>query len=322
MADTAAPAAPATPAAAPSAPAGGGEPKGGAPKPGETPAGGVKPDGSSPKPGETPAAAAARKKKYQVEGREVEVDLSDEAALDRLIQKGLGADKRFKETAAQRQQAEALITMLRKNPMAVLEQVAKMTGQDPRKVVEDYLWENHVKLEQLTPEQREAELNKRKLADLETKEKERLSQEQAAQFEKAKQHYRATFERDIMGALETGGLPKTAWTVQRMAHYMAQALKAKVKVSAGDVVSLVREDFEGGFREMFGAANAEVLAKIVGDDGLKKLREWEMAKLKAQGMQPASGERPPAAPPAIPAGTGERNLSRDEWRERLRQRTG
>lgn len=320
MADTAvAPAAPAASAPAAGAPAGG-EPKAGAPA-AQQPAAAGKP-GEPGKPAETPAAAAARKKKYVVDGGEVEVDLSDEAAIDRLIQKGLGADKRFKETAAQRQQAEALLTALRRNPMGVLEQVAKLHGQDARKVVEDWLWDNHVRLEQLTPEQKEAELNKRKLADFEAKEKERQVKAQQEQFEKAKQHYRETFERDIIGALETGGLPKTAWTVQRMAHYMAQALKAGAKVTAGDVVDLVRGDFEGGFREMFSAANAEVLAKIVGDDGLKKLREWELAKLKAQGAQPGGGEKPPAAPPAPPANGVERTMTREEWKERLRQRTG
>lgn len=314
MADTAtaAPAAPAAPA--------GGEPKGGAPapKPGE----GGKPAALAPKPGETPAQAAARVKKYNVEGREFEVDLSNEEALDRLIQKGLGADKRFEETAKQRKEAELLVTMLRQNPMKVLEQIQKMQGGDARKLVEDWLWENHVKLEQLTPEQKEAELNKRKIAELEARDKDRLTREQQEQFEQAKQHYRGHFERDIITALETGGLPKTARTVSRMANYMAQALKAKVKVSAADVVPLVREDFEMDFREMFGPASAEMLAKIVGDDGLKKLREWELAKLKAQGAQLAGGDKPREEAPRAAAPGAERTMTKEEWKERLRQRTG
>lgn len=314
MAETAN-AAPAAPAAPPAA----ADPKaaGGAPKPGE----GAKPGETGAKPGETPAQAAARKKKYLVDGGEVEVDLSDEKALDQLIQKGLGADKRFKETAKQRQEAESLVKMLQKSPMAVLERVAKMTGGDPRKIVEDWLWENHVKLEQLTPEQKEAELNKRKVADLEARDKERTEKEQQESFERAREHYRSGFEKDIIAALDTGGLPKTARTVQRMAHYMIQALKAKVTVTAADVMPLVRGDFETDFREMFRPASAEMLAKIVGDDGLKKLRHWELEKLKAQGAVPAVDKRAPEAPGAVAAGT-DRTLTKEEWKERLRARAG
>ena len=289
--------------------------KGATPAPGKAPEQGK--DGTGNKSLPVQPAEAAKKRKYVVDGSEHEVDEKD---LDTFVQKGLGADKRFKEAAKARKEAEMVLTMLRKNPMAVLEKVTKLGGGDARKVVEDWLWENHVKLEQLTPEQREAELNKRKLSDFEQQEKERAARAMQERDEKLKDHYRGHYERDIIGALESGGIPKTSKTVARMAHYMAQALKIGVKVSAKDVVPMVRQDYETEFREMFGPANAEVLAKFLGDDGLKKVREFELAKLKQQGNRPIV--QPVHGGPVSKEPQEKKTLTPDEWREALDRKWG
>lgn len=306
----AAPAAPATPAApAPGAP--GTDLSKAAPKPGEAP----KPNSPAPD------VPASKKKKYTVDGADVEIDLSDEKALDALIQKGLGADKRFKEASKWRQESEMLVELLRTNPMAVIEKAMEMSGGDKKKardIVENWLWENHIKLEQMTPEQKKAHEQQQELERLRSDKKKQEQAEQQKKFEELRQTYRQTFERDIMGALETGGLPKTTRTVQRMAYYMHQALKTGVKLEAKDVLPLVRQDYEADIKDLFGPMNGEMLAKLLGDETLKKIREHDLAKVRGGGGQPPA--QPPAAPPAAPK--EKEILTPDQWRERLDKRLG
>lgn len=287
-----APAAPATPApAAPTTPAAGGEPKGGAP---------AAPEAAKPSDPPASGAAADRKRKFKVDGADVEVDLADEKALETWIQKGLAADKRFTEASKYRKDSEALLAALQRNPMAVLERIAKMTGGDPRKIVEDWLYKNHVQLESLSPEDRQKELDRRELEDRRTGDKQREDQAKAQKHEEAVKAYRGHYEKEVISALQEGGLPRTPRTVERMAHYILDARKAGVKLTAKDVLPLVRSDYEQEFRELMGPMNADVLSGLLGDDVLKKLREHELAKLKGQGNPPPApadqGAQAPAAP--------------------------
>jgi hypothetical protein len=297
---TPAPAAPASPAApaAPNAPAGG-EPKPGATGSPAPDAGGASPKpGEEPKPGESAAQTAARKKKYKVEGAEVEVDLADEKSLDVLIQKGLAADRRFTEASKFRKDSEALLSALQRDPMAVLARVAKMNGGDARKIVEDWLYKEHVQLESLSPEEKERELEKRELQQRREQDKVREEQAKAAKHEEAVKLYRGHYEKEVIQALQDGGLPKTPRTVERMAHYILDARKAGVKLSAKDVLPLVRQDYEQEFRELMGPMNGDVLAGLLGDNVMKKIRDHDLAKLRGpngQFVPPVAPEQPAAA---------------------------
>lgn len=311
-----APAAPATPAA-PAAPAAG-EPKGGDPKPGTgTPATPPKP-GENQKPGEgTPPATAANRRRVKVEGEEREIDEKD---IDALIQKGLSADKRFKEASKYRKDAEMIAELMRTNPMAVLERASKMFGHDARKIVEEWLWKNYIQLESLSPEEKERELERRELEKHRNDAKEREQAEKDRKFEEARQAYHGHYEREIIGALQEGGLPRTPRTVERIAHYLIEARKMGAKIGPKDVVPLVREDYEKEIRELFGPMNGDVLAGLLGDDTLKKLRDHELAKVKGTVWKPLASpkEGEPTDPPT--PGGKKKPMTLDEWREDLDRR--
>lgn len=313
---TSAPAAPATPAApAASAPAQGGEPA--KPAEGEQPKAGAdpKPQGAAPA-----AGAVGKKKKYVVDGSEVEIDLSDEKSLDELVQRGLGANKRFKEAAKWRQHSELLVDLLRNNPMALLQKAAELSGKDLRKTVEDWLYENHVKVEQMTPEQKKAweleQQNKKLLEEKETREQTAKRE----QFEKAKATYSQNFERDIIKALQDGSLPKTPRTVNRMAEYMLQAMKAGARLSASDVAPLVAQDIQTELSQVLALMTPEILVKFIGDGNLKRIREYELAQIKAQGgvVQPATGEPSPQASAPAP----KKKMTWEEFQADLDARIG
>lgn len=311
---TAAPAAPTAPAApAAPAPAAGGDPT-------KTPEGAPKTDPAKSQ--GAAAEAANRKKKYVVDGAEVEIDLSDEKAVDEHIQRGLGANKRFKEAAKWRQQGEMLIDLLRNKPMVLLEQAAKLSGGDLRKTVEDWLYENHVKVDQMTPEQKKAyeleQQNKKLIEEKETREQTAKRE----QFEKAKATYSQNFERDIIKALQDGSLPKTPRTVNRMAEYMLQAMKAGAKLSASDVAPLVAQDIQTELGQVLALMTPEILVKFIGDGNLKRIRQFELAQIKAQGGLPQNGNGDGQPPQPAAAGEPKKKMTWDEFQADLDKRIG
>lgn len=310
-------AAPAAPAAPPAPEAGAGEKKGVASpeKPGE------KTPSTSP-----PAEGNGKKRKYIVDGGEVEIDLSNEKAVDELIQRGLGAAKRFTEADKIRQQAEKwrrdsemIVQLLRERPMALLEHAAKINGVDARKLVESWLYDNFVAPEAMNPEQKKVWEQQRELERLRDEKKKTEQTVAQKKWEEARAAHRANFERDIIAALEEGGLPKTSRTVARMATYMMQALQNKVRLTAKDVLPLVRQDYETDIRELFGPLNGELLAKLVGDENLKKIREFELTRLRGQGSVPHAPSVNGGGPPAPKE---KKRLTMEEWKADLDRRIG
>lgn len=282
------------------------------------------PSGESSKEG-----SSGKKRKYVVDGSEVEVDLSNEKDIDALIQKGLGASKRFNEVNQMRKQAEKwrrdsemIVSLLEERPMDLLAHAAQLNGVDARKLVEEWLYENHYKLDQMKPEEKKIWEQQKELERFREEKKRNEAVIEKEKFEAARQAYRANFEKDIIGALEQGGLPKTSRTVQRMASYMHQALKTGVRMSASDVMPLVRQDYEADIKEMLGPMNGEGLARFVGDTNLKKLRDFELGKLRAQGANVATVS--PTGTPSIGLEPAKevKKMSPAEWKEELKRKFG
>ena len=291
---TAAPKAPATPAPDPKAPPA---------VPAATAA------GTPPAGGAAPAAPSEKKYKLKVDGKDIEVS---EADLVRHAQTGMSAEERFTSASKMKKQAEDIIRLLKTDPWAVLKHPS--LGHDPRKLAEDYLSEI-IAEEKLSPEQREAKQNQRRLRELEEEKAQRERDDQSRKLNELRALYRVEFERDIIGALDSSKLPKTTDTVKRIAYYLSEGFRKGMRLKAVDVVPLVREDLINGFKALTMGAEGDILMQIVGEEGAKKIREFEMKRLGGQ----------PPAPPAPKGGTpqaDDKPLDKEEWRRRLDERTG
>lgn len=318
-------AATAAPAAqAPAAPAAAADPK--APAPGAgSPAGGAAPAAPAKGAGDGAAdpkapvtgqeiAAAARKLKLILDGKEQELP---EEEVVKLAQKAKGAEQRFEQAAKIKKHAEQLIDLLKRDPRAVL--MHPSLGHDVRKLAEGWLGEI-LNLEKMTPEQREAHDNKEKIKKFEAEKQDQERTATEKRREQLQEHYRGELEKDIIGALDTAKLPKSPSTIKRMAYYLHEGLVRGIPVKAADVVELVKQDYMNEFKELFGGTDAEIMANIIGDDGMKKIREHDLARLRNPGA-PAGGTNPPATPPATGAnGNGKREpLSKEEFRQKMKR---
>jgi hypothetical protein len=213
----------------------------------------------------------------KIDGKDVEREMThDEAA--RYIQLGEASGQRFQEAAAMRKQAEGLVQLLKTNPRAALEHPA--IKADIRKLAEEVLSEE-LENQLADPKDRELKQLKRQLAQRE--ETDRKASEEAKRADAAKQEERlvAEYSAGIKKALTGAGLPITNATVNSMIHYMSGAVDAGHDLPPEQFVDLVKADYKRQLSELFSSSDAETMAQLLGEEGMKKIRGYDLGRLKS-----------------------------------------
>jgi len=214
--------------------------------------------------------------KLKAGDQEVEVKSLEE--LTRIAQKGFGAEKKFQEAAKLRQQAEGLIETLKDNPIELMRHPALREKFEA--AAEELIWEK-IQKEQMTQEERELADSKAELERYRRQEQERQKAEQVRQRQELEAKYRADYQKQFVEALETGGIPKSDWSVQRMALYMKQALAQGYKnITPADVVPLVKKDWQKAQADLYGALDGDRLIETLGADVVEKIRKADVSKFK------------------------------------------
>lgn len=232
----------------------------------------------------TEAAAAAPKMfKLKVDGQDLELT---ESEVIKLAQQGKSADKRFQEAAMTRKEAEELIKYAQDNP----KEFFKRTGKNARQWAEEYLLEE-IQREAMTPEQKRAWENEQELKryrDTEKAEKARAEQERMAQLE---QHHMKSYDQMFVQALTESGLPRTPYTIKRMAELTLVNVKKKLDLEPSQLAKIVREDYIAEQRALYGSADGESLLELLGKDAVTKVSKAQLAKYKSSKVN--GGKAPP-----------------------------
>ncbi len=242
----------------------------GQPAQGATPAAGT--DKGNPTTGA--AQEAMRKFKVRVDNQELEVD---EAELLKGYSHGKAASKRFQEGNKAKAQAEAFIKMM-KDESSLFDTLRKL-GHDPRALAEKYL-AAQIEDDMMDPKDKEIKTYKQRVEEFEKAEAKRKSDAQAQEHDKLKAKYAKEFEAQFLDALKTSGLPQTKPMVAEMAKYIKRAADIGYQLVPADAAKLVREDEEARIQGVAGDTPAEILAKMLGEKNLQKLREYEAQRLK------------------------------------------
>lgn len=234
--------------------------------------------------GKEETAEEARERKIwklKIDGKEEEFDATDEEAVKREVQKGRASQRRFEQAARVQKQAEAFIENLVRDPFSVLEhpQLANRIP-DLRDRVEKWLY-GKVQHDSMTPEQKQAMAEKRELEQYRTQRETEKAARERQRLDGLKEQKRQELTQQFTEAMDTGGLPVTDWTVQRMANYMKQArAKGMSHIKPTDVVDLVRNDWLAAQRQMFGRLEGTKLIEILGKDTADKIRRADLAALE------------------------------------------
>lgn len=276
--------------------------------------------------------------KYKIGDKEY-----DEPTLAKLIEKGNGADRTFQQSAAMRKEAERIVAALKSSPEAVL--LNKALGHNPSQLIKNlvksalqngtplneiretvaemmYEW---IQDEQMDPKERENRELKAKLDGIEKEKKAAEEAQKQEVIEKMTRDAYEKFNKDIVDALGNSGLPKTSYTVRRMAYWLDQAYKLKAEYaakgvevrepSAKDVLEYVKRDYETAIKELYGSADVETLVKLLGDDQLAKIRAYDVNRLKSQ-LPGAAVAKPVSAPKPSEASKPVRNSAKNFFKQR------
>ena len=235
--------------------------------------------------------AEVRKMKLKIDNADVEMSESEVIAL---AQKGRGADRKFQEAAQLRKEAEQTAAYLKANPREAL---AKL-GIDVRKFSEDTLMEILTQ-EQMSPEQRKAQDMEKKLRGYEKAEKDAKDTRDRQEAEALEGQHMKTFDEMFVKALGESGLPKTQYTVKRMAELQLVNIRKGLNLDAAQLAKLVREDYMSEQKALYGAADGDALMELLGPEIVKKLSKAQIKKLKSAAptyskptpnREPSSGE--------------------------------
>jgi hypothetical protein len=231
---------------------------------------------SAPAQTETPTQAkaeVARMLKLKVDGKELELPESE--VISRAA-KASAADKRFQEAAQTRKQAEEIIKFAKDNPTEFF----KRTGMNAREWAEQYLLQE-IQREQMTPEQKKAWENEQKLRQYEESEKQAKARAKAEQDAALERHHAEQYDQFFVKALSEVGLPRTPYTVSRMAQLEMVNLKKGLKLLPSQLATIVREDYIAEQKALFGSMEGDALMEILGKDNVKKLSKAQLSKYKS-----------------------------------------
>lgn len=234
---------------------------------------------------EKPEAKAEKKpkpeiEKFKVNGREVEVDVSDKAKVRTLIQKGLAGDEAMAKSAKVTKQAEAFIAALRDNAIGVLTNPKLGVDQkNLRAALEKHLYEL-VKFETATPEEQNAIKERQELERYREQQQKVESAKKAQERTKAKEAYQRDITPKFIEAIEAAELPATDFTLFQMTRYMRAARARGMKtITPADVAPLVRRDYEKAQRQLFSRYDGEELIKRVGEEHAEKVVKAKLEKV-------------------------------------------
>lgn len=231
------------------------------------------------------------KLKIKYNGKEMEEDLPFEIPDDpkavEYMQKQLQLAKlsqsKSQEFSKLQKEAIEFIEQLRKNPKAILSDPT--IGLDLKKFAAEII-EEEIENAKKTPEQIELEKAKAELKRIkeerEKDEAERKELERQRLTEEAFKNY----ETQVESALEKSDLPKTPYTVKKMADWMMLGLENNVDISPAEAAELVKEEMHNDLKQMFAVMPEDVIEQIVGKETFNRVRKKNLAKAKAAPKAP------------------------------------
>lgn len=220
-------------------------------------------------------AATARTLKLKVDGQDMEMS---EAEVISLAQQGKSAAKRFQEAAAAKREAQDIVNFLKSNP----KQAFQKLGIDVRKFSEDTLMEI-IQHEKMSPEQKDAFAAKQELARYKEQEKTLAERQAAEKRQAAEQNQMKFFDEVFTKALTSQGVPKTPYTIQRMATLMMVANKKGLPIDSEKIASLVREDYQREHNSLLQGLEGDALLNFFSKDVLKRISKAQVKNYRAKG---------------------------------------
>lgn len=215
---------------------------------------------------------------------------------------GSAAQKRFAEASELTKKAEGVLSRMRDPKQAIAFLQDPALGLDKAQIrteFENWYKKEFIDREEMSPAERRAVDAEAKLKEHEDRIARDKEQADREAEEKTDATTRANIQKEVIEILETSGLPKTRFTATRVIYWTRLNETNKFGLSNEQIVAKVQQESRGIFDSMVQNSDGEVLAKLLGEDTLKKVRRYDLERLKAK-RATLSG-KPTETEPAEPA---------------------
>lgn len=229
--------------------------------------------------------------KLKVNGKDVDYDASDEAKLQRDIQKVYGIEEKAKTAAEKSDQAEKLMTLLTSDYKGFVKQ-CKASGIDPDKLATDILYEK-IRHDQMTEEQRQLEAYKEREVEAAAKAEADEEAAKVAETQRKTQEWATKFEKDCEAALKANQLPKTRLSLALIAQYIDAGLANKQELSVEQVLPYVSRDLKEIHTSTMGKLDGDELLNYLGEELSNKVAKARVARYNKSQAVTTPVQKPP-----------------------------
>jgi hypothetical protein len=216
--------------------------------------------------------------KLNVNGKEVDYDASDEGKLKADLQKVFGIEEKARTSAQKSDMAEKLLSMMQTDPRG-FEKQCKLAGIDPVKLGTDILY-NQLRLQNMTPEQRELEEYKEREAEAKALKEQQDAEAKVAETNKKTQEWAQKFEKECEDALKANAIPKTRLSLALIAQYVDAGLADKKEYSVPDVLPYVARDLKEIHLSTMGKLEGDELLNYLGETLSNKVAKARVDRYK------------------------------------------
>lgn len=226
------------------------------------------------KPGQTPA------EQFEIKVNGKAMKLSREELI-RQAQLGYSATERFEQSAKQKREVEEIIGSATKSPIESLMKLG-LSKEQLREAMEEWYTREYIEPETLTPEQRKNRELEAELKKYRTQEEDKAKVDREKQAQELTAKHTENYQKQIIEALESSGLPKSKFVVQRLAFWMRQNLTHGWEAPMDLLVEQVKKDRLDYFSDLLESSDPEVLSNFLGDKFVNKLRKHDLQRLRAR----------------------------------------
>lgn len=244
-----------------------------------------------------------------VNGQKVTRTLNEWINASQLEQ---ASHQRFQQANQLAKQAQYLIQLAQQNP----DEFMRKTGRDPHEFSQAQLakW---LEEQQMSEEARRLKAAEERLKQYEEAEKQKkLLDEQQALSARETQEYNQMVK-ESLEAWKESGLPDDPYWGQRMAAEIARHQAQGIELTWKDAAAIVKHDWTQSNRRILDSfPNVEELASFLGEKVLKKLREYEVARITSkQASKSSSSQSRPGQQPASQKKSQPKFVSQSEYDE-------
>lgn len=244
---------------------------------------------------ENGVAVDVQKKIYKLKnlkGEEVEYDASDENKLKNDLQKVFGIEEKARTTAQKIDMADKLTHMLQNDP-AGFEKQCKLNGIDAVKLATSILY-NQIRLQNMTPEQRELEEYKEKEAAAKVEKEQKDAEAKTAEETRRAQEWAQKFEDACTKALSDNKIPKTRLSLALIAQYIDAGIQEKKDYTVEQVLPYVQRDLKEIHISTMGKLEGDDLLDYLGETLSNKVAKARVDRYKRTTTNQPSAERKPS----------------------------